>query len=172
MDARRELLVPVELTATQAHHYQAVLARRLDLLSTPATSAAAAAAGAATSPRSPSASHPQYRRVAQLRAVCGDLRRVCTHPYLLPELEPEQQQQQPAAAASVDLHREHLRALGASEAGVAASGKLQLLGRLLACLAEQGKTTLLLSHTSKVWGVFPCSDPMPLSPIPSASAWG
>ena len=172
VDARRELLLPVEFTATQAQHYQAVLARRLDLLSTPAPSAAAAAAGAVTSPRSPSASHPQYRRVAQLRAVCGDLRRVCTHPYLLPELEPEQQQQQLGAAASVDLHREHLRALGASEAGVVASGKLQLLGRLLACLAEQGKTTLLLSHTSKVWGVFSLSDPMPLSPIPSASAWG
>ena len=152
VDAHRELLIPVEMTPRQAQLYQTVLARRLEVLSGGHANASLVEANGGL-PTLPAPVDPIHR-VAQLRVVYGDLRKVCSHPYLLPELEPEPDV---SLQGEVD-HPQQLRALGAAEAqrssepGVAVSGKLQMLSRILSCLAEQGKTALLLSHTAKVEG--------------------
>ena len=112
-------------------------------------------AAVSTAPLAPPASgKTPAQRAAQLRVVYSDLRKVCSHPYLLPELEPERDQQQGQTEPD---HHDTLKQHGAAEAWrgasdptVAVSGKLQALGRLMTSLGEQGKTVLLLSHTSKV----------------------
>ena len=145
VDAHRELLIPVEMTPRQAQLYQTVLARRLEVLSGGHANASLVDANGGL-PTLPAPVDPIHR-VAQLRVVYGDLRKVCSHPYLLPELEPEPDV---SLQGEVD-HPQQLRALGAAEAQ-RSSGKLQMLARILSCLAEQGKTALLLSHTAKVEG--------------------
>ena len=152
VDATRELMVPVEMTPRQAQLYQTALARRFDVLSGASLSSAAVSAPLAP----PAAGKTPAQRAAQLRVVYSDLRKVCSHPFLLPELEPEREN--PQSQPEPD-HHDTLKAHGAAEAwrgasdpSVAVSGKLQALGRLMTCFGEQGKTVLLLSHTSKVWG--------------------
>jgi primosomal protein N' len=111
-------------------------------------------------------------RGAQLRQICNDLKKVCQHPFMLPDFEPdrsplptaaagsssspggadkahsaEQQQQQQAAGglgAIVSSDAEYLAAL------IASSGKLQLLDQMLQELRGQGKQVLVLAHAPKV----------------------
>eukprot|EP00955_Chlamydomonas_euryale_P022227 235027-Chlamydomonas_euryale.AAC.1 len=118
-----------------------VLARHWDSLAEPAARGRAAAAA----------------RAAHLRPVVGELKKVCSHPYLLPEFEPALGG--PTAggggggsggSGGGPSHREALQALGATSAAAAASAKLQLLPRLLALLAASGRRALLLSHASKL----------------------
>ena len=159
VDAYQELVIPVEMTPRQFQLYQTVLARRLEVLN--GTGGLLASPRATTNGVIPAANLPtspaavsSLQRAAQLRGVYGDLRKVCSHPYLLPELEPEPdvtQQQHPHPD-----HHQQLKALGAAEAlrsnepGGVVSGKFQVLSRILASLTEEGKTVLLLSHTPKV----------------------
>jgi len=93
-------------------------------------------------------------RGAQLRQVCNDLKRICQHPFMLPEFEPDRPEPpavQPAAgsaaaaeAAAADA--EHLAAL------LANSAKLQLLDSMMEQLRGQGKQVMVMAHSPRVSG--------------------
>jgi hypothetical protein len=107
-------------------------------------------------------------RGAQLRQICNDLKKICQHPFMLPDFEPdrsplpaaagssssaggadktpnaEQQQAAGVLGASVGSDEEYLAAL------VASSGKLLLLDQMLQELRGQGKQVLVLAHAPKV----------------------
>lgn len=74
-------------------------------------------------------------RAAQMRSVVAELRKVCTHPCLIQDFE-----QAPASGPAAVLAER-----------LAASGKLQLLDRLLQLLKADGHKVLLLSQMPKVW---------------------
>jgi hypothetical protein len=112
-------------------------------------------------------------RGAQLRQICNDLKKICQHPFMLPDFEPDRisapaaaaaagssssaggadkalsTEQQPAAGAfglgaTVSSDAEYLAAL------IASSGKLQLLDLMLQELRGHGKQVLVLAHSAKV----------------------
>ncbi|KAK9839116.1 hypothetical protein WJX74_009858 [Apatococcus lobatus] len=106
----REALLPVDLTPAQADCYRLVLARSFDMLADPRP-----------------ARHSGHR-AAQLRAICAELRKVCTHTDQVQEVEEVE-----------DISGHHLES----------SGKLQLLDRLLQRICYAGKRALLLSVMPK-----------------------
>jgi hypothetical protein len=114
-------------------------------------------------------------RGAQLRQICNDLKKICQHPFMLPDFEPDRSPL-PAAAAgtaaagssssaggaekapNAEQQQQAAGVLGASvgsdeeylAALVASSGKLQLLDQMLHELRGQGKQVLVLAHAPKV----------------------
>jgi SNF2 family DNA or RNA helicase len=91
-------------------------------------------------------------RGAQLRQVCNDLKRICQHPFMLPEFEPEHPEipavphpaGSPAAAEAAAAEAEYLSAL------LASSAKLQLLDSMLGQLREQGQQVMVMAHSPRV----------------------
>lgn len=94
-------------------------------------------------------------RGAQLRQICNDLKRICQHPYMLPEFEPERPEPlasthpaagagSAAAAAAEAAEREYLASL------LASSGKLQVLDTMLQQLRAQGKQVMVMAHSPRV----------------------
>lgn len=156
---RKELLLPVELSAQQAECYRTLLARYYEILADPKV------------PR-----HSGHR-ATQLKHICNELRRVCNHPFLLPEFEPEKdglagRTSESGAGAGEDLGmsgastgglaRTSSEALQAGATGatslsgasleqcIAHSGKLQVLDRILSLLRAKGQRVLLLSQSSRI----------------------
>jgi hypothetical protein len=91
-------------------------------------------------------------RGAQLRQICSDLKKICQHPFLLPEFEPEGRPEHGSAAAGAGgaagdgSDAEYLAAL------VSGSAKMQVLDKMLQQLRGEGKQVLVMAHTPKVRG--------------------
>lgn len=91
-------------------------------------------------------------RGAQLRQICNDLKRICHHPFMLPEFEPDRPEPpvfQPvpgsaAAAEAAAADAEYLSAL------LGSSAKLQLLDTMLGQVREQGKQVMVMAHSPRV----------------------
>jgi hypothetical protein len=91
-------------------------------------------------------------RGAQLRQICNDLKRICQHPFMLPEFDPERPEPaavpaapgSAAAAEAAAADAEYLASL------LANSAKLQLLDGMLGQLRAQGKQVMVLAHSPRV----------------------
>jgi hypothetical protein len=91
-------------------------------------------------------------RGAQLRQICNDLKRICQHPFMLPEYEPDRPEPpavhpppgSAAAAEAAAADAEYLSAL------LASSAKLQLLDTMLGQIREQGKQVMVMAHSPRV----------------------
>lgn len=92
-------------------------------------------------------------RGAQLRQICNDLKRICQHPFMLPEFEPERPEppavvpaagSAAAAAEAAAADAEYLSGL------LAHSAKLQLLDSMLEQLKQQGKQVMVMAHSTRV----------------------
>lgn len=91
-------------------------------------------------------------RGAQLRQICNDLKRICQHPFMLLEFEPDRPEVlavppaagTPAAAEAAAAESEYLSAL------LASSAKLQLLDTVLTQLRAQGKQVMVMAHSPRV----------------------
>lgn len=103
-------------------------------------------------PQLPAAHRMAGTRGAQLRQVCNDLKRICQHPFMLPEFEPEHPEApavphpagSPAASEAAAAEAENLAAL------LASSAKLQLLDSMLGQLREQGQQVMVMAHSPRV----------------------
>lgn len=112
-----ELWVPCALPPVQRDCIKTLLARFYDVLT--------------------DAKLPRYsgHKAGQFRTICGELRKMCSHPLLVPEVF----DQDDVANGLPDY--------------LAASGKLQLLDRMLRVLQQQGKRVAVASQSPKVFDV-------------------
>jgi hypothetical protein len=91
-------------------------------------------------------------RGAQLRQICNDLKRICQHPFMLMEFEPDRPEPSATAAApgsaaaaeAAAAEAEYLAAL------LASSAKLQLLDTMLVKLHAQGKQVVVMANSPRV----------------------
>jgi hypothetical protein len=91
-------------------------------------------------------------RGAQLRQICNDLKRICQHPFMLMEFEPDRPEPSATAAApgsaaaaeAAAAEAEYLSAL------LASSAKLQLLDTMLVQLHGQGKQVMVMANSPRV----------------------
>ena len=107
-----EVIVPVSMTPFQRRIYKMILTKSYTVLKSDKTT--------------------NIRRTS-LRNVLMQLRKVCNHPYLLPDEEPDNDDQ-------LEVHRRLVQA----------SGKMQLLQAMLKELRSRGHRVLLFSQMTKM----------------------
>ncbi|KAJ3295544.1 hypothetical protein HK104_002560 [Borealophlyctis nickersoniae] len=108
-----EILVPVAMAPLQKELYKAVLAKNAQLLK---------AIGVTTSGK-------EEARVSTMQNILMELRKICNHPFILPDIEP--------VGLSTDEAHEQL---------VSSCGKLHLLRKMLGKLNAAGHRVLLFSQ--------------------------
>ncbi|KAJ3053588.1 hypothetical protein HK097_003915 [Rhizophlyctis rosea] len=108
-----EVLVPVSLTALQRNLYKAVLAKNAQLLKSIGISA----------------SGRDEARVSTMQNILMELRKICNHPYLLRDVEPEGLSEEETQRRLID-----------------SCGKLHLLHKMLLKFRDRGHRVLIFSQ--------------------------
>lgn len=110
ISAKEETIVEVELTRIQKFYYRLLIDRKKDELT------------------------KKYQKISELQNLAMQLRKVCNHPFLLPEVEREIEKN-----GEDPLH-----------AMIESSGKLVFVDKLLAKLAPTGEKILIFSQMVRV----------------------
>lgn len=108
--AKEETIVEVELTRTQKFYYRLLIDRKSEELT------------------------KKYQKISELQNLAMQLRKVCNHPFLLPEVEKE----------IVKDGQDPLKVM------IESSGKLVFVDKLLAKLAPTGEKVLIFSQMVRV----------------------
>lgn len=88
----------------------------------------------------------ECRRASQLRSIVAELRKVCSHPALLPEYAPAAED---ASGVSTPAGTPSVKVEGTATS-IPSSGKLRLMMQLLPALHASGHRVLVLSQSQKV----------------------